>query len=179
VQEQLLEGHTQHHIAETLGISQPAVSKIARRVEERLLADLSQKVERHRARQTLRLEHIYGQAMQAWQESKQEGLRRRQRKTEQAGGTGSTVAELISENRHGDPRYLDEARKALSDLRKVWGVDAPERVAIDTVTHFASMTDEALELELVRQLRLVQPSLPVVHVAPSLPSTKGDDHEER
>ena len=174
VLELLLEGHTQHHIAETSGISQPAVSKIARRIDERLLADLSQKVERHRARQTLRLEHIYGQAMQAWQDSKQEGLRRRQRKTEHEGGTGSTVAELISENRHGDPRYLDEARKALADLRKVWGVDAPERVAIDAVTHFASMTDEALELELVRQLRLVQPSSPIVDV-----SAVASQHEGR
>ena len=82
------------------------------------------------------------QAMRAWQDSKQEGLRRRQRKTERDSGTGSTVAELISENRHGDPRYLDEARKALTDLRKLWGVDAPERVSIDAVSHFASMSDE-------------------------------------
>jgi hypothetical protein len=133
--------------------------------------------ERQRARQTLRLEHIYGQAMQAWQDSKQEGLRRRQRKTEHDSGTGSTVAELISENRHGDPRYLDEARKALADLRKVWGVDAPERVSIDAVSHFASMSDEALEL--ARHLRLVQPSSPVVDVTPALPPMHGDHHEEK
>ena len=38
-----------------------------------------------------------------------------------------TVAEIVSENRHGDPRYLDEARKALADLRTLWGVDAPDR----------------------------------------------------
>lgn len=127
--DQILEGRTQHQIAEALGISQPAVSKIVRRREERLLADVSQRVERQRVRQTLRLEHIYGQAMQAWQDSKQDGLRRRQRKTEGRAGDSSTVAELISENRHGDPRYLDEARKALADLRKAWGVDAPAGTA--------------------------------------------------
>jgi len=179
VLEHLLQGRTQHQIAETLGISQPAVSKIARRVEERLLADLAYKADRQRARQTLRLEHIYGQAMQAWQDSKQEGLRRRQRKTEHDGGTTSTVAELMSENRHGDPRYLDEARKALTDVRKLWGVDAPERVSIDAVSHFASMSDEALERELVRHLRLVQPSLPVVDAPPALPARDGETHEDK
>ena len=176
VLEHILEGHTQHQIAHALGISQPAVSKIARRVEERLLADLAYKAERQRARQTLRLDYIYSQSIQAWQDSKQEGLRRRQRKTEHDSGTGSTVAELISENRHGDPRYLDEARKALADLRKVWGVDAPERVAVDAVSHLTSMTDEALQAELVRHLRLVQPLSPVVDGERVLPEPNGDTH---
>lgn len=175
VLELVLEGCTQHQIADALEISQPAVSKIVRRVEERLLADLAYKVERQRARQTLRLEHVYGQAMQAWKESKQEAVRRRQRKTDHPGGAGSTIAELVSENSHGDPRYLDEARKALTDLRKVWGVDAPERVSIDSVSHFASMSDEALALELNRQLRLVQPRLPDVDVPPESRKTADRD----
>ena len=176
--DQVLEGRTQHQIAEALGISQPAVSEIARRVEERLLADLAYKADRQRARQTVRLEYLYGQAMEAWRASKQDGLRRRQRKTEHDSGAGSTVAELISENRHGDPRYLDEARKALTDLRKLWGVDAPDRMAIDTGSHFASMSDEALDLEVARQLRLLPPSVPVVKVTPPLPPMPGDPHDE-
>jgi transcriptional regulator with XRE-family HTH domain len=179
VHDLVLEGRTQHQIAAALGISQPAVSKILRRVEERLLADVAYKAERQRARQTLRLEYVYGQAIQAWQDSKQEGLRRRQRKTEHDGGTGSTVAELISEARHGDPRYLDEARKALSDLRKVWGIDAPERVSVDATSHFASMTDEALELELSRHLRLVRPSSPVIDVTPAIAETQEGGHDEK
>jgi len=157
VLERLLEGQTQQQIATAEGISQAAVSKIARRIEERLLADVAYKVERQRARQTMRLEFVYQQAIRAWQDSKQDVQRRRQRKTDRGDGDGVTTAEVMSENRHGDPRYLDEARKALTDLRKVWGVDAPERVSIDTSVHYASMTDEALEAELVRHVQLLQP----------------------
>jgi transposase len=178
VLEFLREGRTQHQIADALGISQPAVSKIVQRVEERLLTDLAYKTERQRARQTLRLEHLYGQAMQAWQDSKQEDVRRRQRKTDHGSGTASTIAELISENRHGDPRYLDEARKALADLRKVWGVDAPDRVSIDATASFTTMTDEALELELARYLRLMQVASPTIDAQPVLPDTDGDDPNE-
>jgi hypothetical protein len=178
VLEFLREGRTQNQIADALEISQPAVSRIVQRVEERLLADLAYKTERQRARQTLRLEHIYGQAIQAWQDSKQEGVRRRQRKTDHGGGTASTIAELTSENRHGDPRYLDEARKALADLRKVWGVDAPDRVSIDATASFTTMTDEALDLELERYLRLRQLASPAIDAQPVLPDTDGDESDE-
>jgi hypothetical protein len=168
VLEHILEGRTQHQIADALGISQPAVSKIVRRVEERLLADLAYKVDRQRARHTLRLEFIYQQAVHAWQCSKQELLRRRQRKTDGGSGDGTTVAELMSENRFGDPRYLDEARKALADSRKLWGMDAPERMSIEASTPFASMTDEALEAAVARQTRLLQqPDAPAVEAVPS------------
>jgi hypothetical protein len=83
-------------------------------------------------------DNIYQQAIHAWQHSKDELLRRRQRKTDGGSGDGTTVAELMSENRFGDPRYLDEARKALADSRKLWGMDAPERMAIEASTPFAS-----------------------------------------
>jgi DNA-binding CsgD family transcriptional regulator len=158
--EHMLEGRTQHQIAASLGISQPAVSKILRRVEDRMLADVPIKVERQRARHTVRLEFIYGEAIHAWQASKQETMRRRQRQTDSGDG-GTTIAEIVSENQHGDPRYLDEARKALADLRKLWGLDAPERVSIEASSPFASMTDDALEAELTRQARLLQPSDPL------------------
>ena len=30
----------------------------------------------------------------------------------------------------GDPRYAEQMRGALADIRKIWGVDAPQRVAL-------------------------------------------------
>jgi hypothetical protein len=156
-----LEGHHQHEIAQALGVSQPAVSKMLRRIEERLLIDLSWRVDRQRARQSLRLEFIYAESVRAWRASQADGLRRRQRKTDGPNRSGSTtVAELVSENRHGDPRFLDEARRALADLRTLWGVDAPERVAVATTNRFASMSDAALQAEVARQTEALERFLP-------------------
>jgi len=171
VMEQILEGRTQHQIAAGLAISQPAVSKIVRRIEDRLLADVALKVERQRARHTLRLEFVYAEAIRAWRASQQEAVRRRQRKTESGPGrAGGNVAEIVSEARHGDPRYLEEARRALGDLRAIWGVDAPERLSIGATTPFASLSDVALEAELARQdvivRRLTQPPTPTADAPP-------------
>lgn len=154
VMEQTLEGRTQHQIAASLGISQPAVCKIVQRLEDRLLADVAWKVERHRARQTMRLEFLYGEAIRAWRNSQQQTLRKRQR---QSGveGKGTTVAEIVSENSHGDPRFLEEARRALQDLRSVWGVNAPERLSVETSSPYTEMSNKALEDELARQLTLI------------------------
>ena len=58
---------------------------------------------------------------------------------------GRHLAEIVVENQHGDPRYLDEARKALADLRKLWGLDAPQKVDVRASRNpYADMTEEAL-----------------------------------
>jgi predicted transcriptional regulator len=111
--ELMVRGWSQQQIAADLGVSQAAVSKILRRVEGRMLLELTATVERQKARQTVRLEHLFAEAMRAWEESKADSTRRRQRKSDGAsGGTGATIAELVVENQHGDPRYLDQARNA-------------------------------------------------------------------
>lgn len=150
-------GWSQHQIAADLGISQAAVSKMLKRLELRVLRELTEAVERQKARQSLRLEHLFAEAMRAWTESKVETTRRRQRKTD--GGSGSpaaTIAEIVVENRHGDPRYLDEARKALADHRKIWGLDAPQKVDVRASRNpYADMTDDELRAALARQTHLL------------------------
>jgi hypothetical protein len=85
------------------------------------------------------------------------------------------VAEITSENRHGDPRYLEEARKALADLRKIWGVDAPARMTIDA-RPFASLSDAALDAELARQSRLLEVN--AIEEALDVSAPPADDVEE-
>jgi predicted transcriptional regulator len=156
-------GWSQPQIAADLGISQGAVSKLLKRIETRLLRELAETVGRHKVRHTVRLEHLYAEAMRAWTESKVDTTRRRQRQTQGGDGTGAIVAELVVENQHGDPRYLDEARKALADHRKLWGLDAPQKVDLRASQDpYAEMTEEALRAELARQTQLLGVANPTV-----------------
>ena len=123
--------------------------------------------------------------MGAWQQSKTDSTRRRQRRTHAGtGGAGATVAEIVTENQHGDPRYLDEARKALADHRKIWGLDAPQKVDVRASQNpYADMTEDALRAELARQARLLVASdtgtTPLADPPPSDPctTTQEPDHE--
>lgn len=170
-------GWSQHQMAADLGISQAAVSKILARVERRILRELTATVARQKVRQSMRLQHIFAEAMRKWDASGADTTRRRQRKTHGGrGGTGGTVAEIVVETHHGDPRYLAEARKALADDRKLWGLDAPQHVEVRTSSHpFEGMTEEALREALAIQAPLLTVARPSVDPAGS--STKDDDDD--
>lgn len=152
-----VQGWSQRRIAAEEGISQAAVSKILTRAEDRMLRELTAAVAQQKARQMLRLEHVYRESMQAWEESKGDATRRVQRKTQPgAGGSGATVAELVVETQHGDPRYLDLGRKVLADVRTLWGLDAPQKLDVRaTQNRYEAFTEEELRAELDRQHRLL------------------------
>lgn len=149
-------GSTQHEIAVELQISQPAVSKLLARADERALADLSHHVERQKVRQTQRLERVFAEAMRAWGRSQADTTKRRQRQSARDGGRhvgqdSHTVAEVVVETRHGDPRYLETARKATGDLRSLWGLDAPQLVDISRADPYAGLTDTELAERIAEQ----------------------------
>lgn len=171
-------GWTQHQIAADLGVSQAAVSKILTRVERRVLEELTAMVERHKTRHSLRLELIFAESLRAWERSKEDTTRRRQRKSDGGvNGAGGTVAEIIVQNQHGDPRYLEEARKALADHRKLWGLDAPQKVDVRAVRNsYEGMSEEALRDELAKQTRLLAGAEPGAADAANQARESGDDH---
>jgi predicted transcriptional regulator len=150
-------GWPQHRIATELGISQAAVSKILARVDRRVLRELAEKRERYKVQHLMRLEHQYAELMHAWQQSKTDTTRRRQRKTQ--GGDGSTegtVAELVVENQHGDARYMEGARRALADIRKILGLDAPQQLDVRaTPNQFEGLSEDALSEEIAKRARLL------------------------
>ena len=174
VLERSVQGWSQRRIAAEEGISQAAVSKILIRAEGRMLRDLTAVVAQQKARQTLRLEHLYRESLQAWDESKGDATRRVQRKTQPGpGGTGSTVAELVVETQHGDPRFLDVGRKALADMRTLWGLDAPQKLDVRaTQNRYEAFTEDALRTELARQHQLLTGS--TMQGPPPAPRPKED-----
>ena len=151
-------GLSQREIAAAEGLSQSAVSKILRRLETRALQELVDRVEQQKARQSLRLDYLYGESLRAWAASKADATRRVQRTTQAgAGGAGgATVAQLVVETQHGDPRYLEVARKVLADQRRVWGLDAPQKLDVRaTEGPFDAMSDAALAEVLAHQRQLL------------------------
>ena len=75
--ERSIQGASQREIAAELGVSQPAVSKMLRRMAAEILADLTEHAEVHHVRQVQRLEHVVRESLGAWERSKQERTQRR------------------------------------------------------------------------------------------------------
>jgi hypothetical protein len=139
------EGRTEAAIAERLGVSQPAVSKMLRRVEARVLKDLSGRVGRMKAAQTAQLEHITSQAMRAWEVSLEDSV------TVQATEGGAFV--VTTKTQSGNPAHLGQARGALADIRAIWGLNAPARMALGDEELLQRATGLMVEFE--KALKLV------------------------
>ena len=166
VLERSVAGLSQREIAAEEGMSQSAVSKILQRLEARVLEELVGRVEQQKVRQTLCLDHLYRESLRAWEASKADATRRVQKKTQPGvGAPSATVAQFVVETQHGDPRYLEVARKVLADQRRVWGLDAPQKLDVRaTEGPFEAMTDAALAAELARQRQLltaIEPAAPI------------------
>ena len=176
VWERSVAGGSQRDIAAEEGITQGAVSKILQRVEAQLFKEFVARVEQKKSRQDGSLRFIYQEGLKAWEASKEDATRRVQQKTHPAsGGSGTTVAQLVVETRHGDPRYLDVARKALADHRRLWGLDAPHKVDVRASQGpFEAMTDDALAAELDRQRKLLA-DLDTTTDTPDSPPREVDD----
>jgi hypothetical protein len=115
-------------------VTQQAVSKMLIRVEKRLLAEMSEQVKLMKVRQTTALQKVYRDAMAAWEESKkpQKSLTTKHGPSGENGEPGKVLeSHSLLRDQDGDPRYLEQARQALADIRKIWGVDEPAQTRND------------------------------------------------
>ena len=110
---------TQAEIGREIGISASGVCKMFQRIEGRLLAEIRDKAEARKAHQTLKLEHIAREGMRAWETSKLDA----ESEKVSASDDGKQATERTKRSQTGDPRYLDQARGALADIRKIWGLE--------------------------------------------------------
>lgn len=155
-------GKSQDFIAHELGITQPGVLKILRRVSTRHLARLTEEVEARKAVHTARLEYILAESLDAWASSKTPRQKSRSRKTlvpvdlaaleagkplvGQAAGVPvreETLKEAMTSD--GNPAFLLAAMQADTELRKLWGLNAPKKVdLLDQRRPLEQLTDEEL-----------------------------------
>ena len=112
------------------GLSADRISQIVRAESERLADELADGQRGLAARQTAALFCIAREAMDAWRESKQPQRTITRRVPGEGAGhrEGGGSATETKRNQSGDPRLLDIGMKALADIRKIWGAEAPQKV---------------------------------------------------
>lgn len=134
------EGLTEAQIVEELAkqglgeVTQQAVSKMLIRVEQRMLKEMSARVKGKKVRHEAALMKIYHDAMAAWEQSKkpQKTITYKHGPSGENGEPGKVRdSHAVIRNQSGDPRYLEQARQALADIRKIWGVDEPTQTKSD------------------------------------------------
>lgn len=143
----LVRGERQTALAREYGLSKQRVNRICGRVGKLVFQELTEDFSDHRRRTLLRLDHVYSEALDAWQKSKA-GRCSETLTTNQAGGV---VRSRTRQRAAGDVRYLAEARQALADMRDLCGLDATKTEVVELrqsktyTVDFEAMSDEELE----------------------------------
>ncbi len=117
----VIEGMHQVDIAVEINKSQARVSQLISLLEEEWFAEYSVEQFRIKIQQTRVYEHIIREAMDAWERSKEDA------ETKKTSTKGKYPGdEEISVGQVGNPAYLKTAMDAMADIRKIWGLDAPQ-----------------------------------------------------
>src|SRR3990167_9037998 len=118
---------TNKRIADDMGLDPSTVAKILRRVVDRVKKETNEVAATYRNHQIEQLQRIADEATQAWERSKESEKTVTSIKPD--GGVETKIVKM--KDADGDPRYLTIAMNALTDLRRIIGLDAPARSQID------------------------------------------------
>jgi hypothetical protein len=152
------QGRTTREIASALGVSQTAACNALRRAEQRALAEMLGAVQTLKVRQLGRLEHVFREALAAWERSKGDRVVKRSKQTEGKRGGPVKTAEIRTEEHAGDPRFLATALDALGAQRRVLGLDAPQQVEANVVVERPAA--DLTERQLAQKLAELLPKVP-------------------
>src|SRR4051794_24543124 len=126
---------TQAEIASALEVDQATVSRLLLRASRARLGDMRELIDIQIGEQYDRLNYIYTESVRAWEASKEPSKLVAKRMSRIAGGAaddGPRDEDIMTrvQDQDGNTRYLETAMKALADLRKLLGIDAPSRVEL-------------------------------------------------
>lgn len=150
-------------------ITQQAISKIIRRVEARVLARMDSDVERMKKRQTAILERNIEDLRDAFEKSTKSQTFQKQKTANGGAGKSFQQQEIGQKTLIGDHSILRELRETLSDIRKIWGADAPVKTQseITGAMQIASQDLSALSDEDLQTLLMLQQKLKAANQTPN------------
>jgi hypothetical protein len=128
VTEMYLRGKFQSEIAAALNISQPQVSYDVWIIQKRWRESSLVNWDEARAKELERIDSLEREYWAAWEASKTERTKKRQRK----GATGAIDASIETEQRDGNPAFLAGVIACIDRRCKILGLDAPTKIAPTT-----------------------------------------------
>lgn len=119
-------------IAAEFNISRQGVHDAVHKVSEWIRLETFDAIIEFRHRQTETLEQMVHDALKAWRDSIGPHEVTTTKEGSTAGENGGPYDEtsVKSEELNGTAAYLGEARAAMADIRKIWGVDKPQKLEI-------------------------------------------------
>jgi predicted DNA-binding protein (UPF0251 family) len=146
-------GWSTRRIAVEVGVSRGAVSKALRRAEKRAAEALHNAVVRHKIIAWERYERCYQLAMEGYAASVGERVRKKTKRRE--GVHQCSEAETITDHVPGDPRFLGEARGAVTDTCRLLGLNTPPAAVVSPELDrpFEQFTEEELQREAIQTIK--------------------------
>lgn len=148
-------GQDQATIGAKFGVCQSQISLDLKAIREEWRQRIALTIDDQKAEQATRLLALYEQAMLGWEKSQQDAERRYQKRI--TGGKDGMKKESgrTKEGQSGDPQFLNVAARCLSDMRDLFGLNAPMKVA--------NTTPEGDALPPVRFIEIIRPGVPVLN----------------
>jgi len=131
-------GWTQQRIADQLGVTHQAVDLMLSRIEKKLAEQFKEQAAEIKARQTAILEVVTDEALTQWRRSCEDAVTEvtvkgkvtgKGGKAQGSGDKDESRAQVTRTvvGQSGNASLLAQARGAMSDVRTIWGLDAPKR----------------------------------------------------
>lgn len=150
VANRLLQGYSLRDIAEELGVSKPRAAELTRQVAQHWRNSAMVDIDEARGIELAKLDKLEHEYWLAWERSKMPRTMTTQRTAPMPAGSSDmrVTAGMRTEERDGDPRFLDGVFKCIERRIKIYGLDQPDKIAMAGV--FDVNNDNELTKRLAR-----------------------------
>ena len=142
-------GNSETVTGKAFKLSQVRIHQICKRIDVWLAPQFMEEIREMRARHTSHLMHVFHEAMAAWERSKLD----EQILTVEKQGDGVKNT-MRKKGQSGSALFLQEARAALAEIRKIWGADAAIDIRHSGEIRVAGRPIEEVRAEATERLTL-------------------------